>query len=224
MISQNYKTEFIEFLLDAGVLKFGNFIAKSGRKLPYFINAGDIKTGKQIERLGEFYAQCYLDKVGAEKKTVLFGPAYKGIPLSVSAAAALAKHDIDVPFFFNRKEAKDHGEGGVFVGFVPKNGEEIIIVEDVITAGTAIRESLATMQTLDNAKVSGVIIMVNRMERGKTEMGAMEEITQEYGFPVYSIVTIYDIIDYLEAHPERLPSPDHIDRIRAYLKEYGPKA
>ena len=224
MISQNYKTEFIEFLLDAGVLKFGDFIAKSGRKLPYFINAGDIKTGKQIERLGEFYAQCYLDKIDADKNTVLYGPAYKGIPIAVAAAAALAKHDIDVPFFFNRKEAKDHGEGGVFVGFVPKNGEEIIIVEDVITAGTAIRESLATMQTLDNAKVSGVIIMVNRMERGKTEMGAMEEITKEYGFPVYSIVTIYDIIDYLEAHPERLPSPDHIDRIRAYLKEYGPKA
>lgn len=223
MISQNYKTEFIEFLLDAGVLKFGDFIAKSGRKLPYFINAGDIKTGKQIEKLGEFYAQCYLDKIG-DKTTVLYGPAYKGIPIAVAAASALAKHDIDVPFFFNRKEAKDHGEGGVFVGFVPKNGEEIIIVEDVITAGTAIRESLATMQSLENAKVSGVIIMVNRMERGKTDMGAMEEITQEYGFPVYSIVTIYDIIDYLETHPERLPSPDHIDRIRAYLKEYGPKA
>jgi orotate phosphoribosyltransferase len=222
MISQNYKTEFIEFLLDAGVLKFGNFIAKSGRKLPYFINAGDIKTGKQIERLGEFYAQCYLDKVGAEKKTVLFGPAYKGIPLSVSAAAALAKHDIDVPFFFNRKEAKDHGEGGVFVGFTPNNGEDIIIIEDVITAGTAIRESMALMQNV-NAKVAGVIIMVNRMEKGKTDMGAMEEITAEFGFPVYSIVTIYDIIDYLETHPERLPSPDHIDRIREYLSEYGAK-
>ena len=222
MISQNYKTEFIEFLLDAGVLKFGNFIAKSGRKLPYFINAGDIKTGKQIERLGEFYAQCYLDKVGAEKKTVLFGPAYKGIPLSVSAAAALAKHDIDVPFFFNRKEVKDHGEGGVFVGFTPNNGEDIIIIEDVITAGTAIRESMALMQNV-NAKVAGVIIMVNRMEKGKTDMGAMEEITAEFGFPVYSIVTIYDIIDYLETHPERLPSPDHIDRIREYLSEYGAK-
>ena len=222
MISQNYKTEFIEFLLDAGVLKFGNFIAKSGRKLPYFINAGDIKTGKQIERLGEFYAQCYLDKVGAEKKTVLFGPAYKGIPLSVSAAAALAKHDIDVPFFFNRKEAKDHGEGGVFVGFTPNNGEDIFISEDVITAGTAIRESMALMQNV-NAKVAGVIIMVNRMEKGKTDMGAMEEITAEFGFPVYSIVTIYDIIDYLETHPESLPSPDHIDRIREYLSEYGAK-
>ena len=222
MISQNYKTEFIEFLLDAGVLKFGNFIAKSGRKLPYFINAGDIKTGKQIERLGEFYAQCYLDKIGAEKNTVLFGPAYKGIPLSVAAAAALAKHDIDVPFFFNRKEAKDHGEGGVFVGYTPNNGEDIIIIEDVITAGTAIRESMALMQNV-NATVAGVIIMVNRMEKGKTDMGAMEEITAEFGFPVYSIVTIYDIIDYLETHPERLPSPDHIDRIREYLKEYGAK-
>ena len=218
-----YKREFIEFLKSANVLKFGDFIAKSGRRIPYFVNAGEIKTGDQICKLGEFYAKAYADKIGADKKTVLYGPAYKGIPIAVAVSVALSKTGLDLPFFFNRKEAKDHGEGGVFVGFVPKNGEEIIIVEDVITAGTAIRESLATMQTLDNAKVSGVIIMVNRMERGKTEMGAMEEITKEYGFPVYSIVTIYDIIDYLEAHPERLPSPDHIDRIRAYLKEYGPK-
>ena len=220
---ESYKREFIQFLQSAGVLKFGDFTAKSGRKIPYFINAGEIKTGENIAKLGEFYAKSYLDKMGA-KKAVLYGPAYKGISIAVSASIALSKNGLNVPFFFNRKEAKDHGEGGVFVGFVPKNGEEIIIVEDVITAGTAIRESLATMQSLENAKVSGVIIMVNRMERGKTDMGAMEEITQEYGFPVYSIVTIYDIIDYLETHPERLPSPDHIDRIRAYLKEYGPKA
>ena len=136
-----YKREFIQFLEGAGVLKFGDFTAKSGRKIPYFINAGDIKTGDQIAKLGEFYAKSYLEKVG-NKRCVLYGPAYKGIPIAVSASVALSKEGLDVPFFFNRKEEKDHGEGGVFVGYKPQAGEEIVIVEDVITAGTAIRENL----------------------------------------------------------------------------------
>ena len=131
---EGYKREFIKFLEDAGVLKFGDFTAKSGRKIPYFINAGDIKTGEQICKLGEFYAKAYFEKVG-NKKTVLYGPAYKGIPIAVSVAVALAKNGLDVPFFFNRKEEKDHGEGGVFVGYKPQQDEEIVIVEDVITAG-----------------------------------------------------------------------------------------
>ena len=134
---ESYKREFIQFLEGAGVLKFGDFTAKSGRKIPYFINAGDIKTGEQICKLGEFYAKAYFEKVG-NKKTVLYGPAYKGIPIAVSVSVALAKNGLDVPFFFNRKEEKDHGEGGVFVGYKPQEGEEIVIVEDVITAGTAI--------------------------------------------------------------------------------------
>ena len=129
---ETYKREFIAFLEKAGVLKFGDFIAKSGRRIPYFINAGDIKTGAQIARLGEFYATAYLDKIG-EKKAVLYGPAYKGIPIAVSASVALAGRGLDLPFFFNRKEAKDHGEGGIFVGYVPKAGESVVIVEDVIT-------------------------------------------------------------------------------------------
>ena len=133
-----YKREFIEFLQGAGVLKFGDFTAKSGRKIPYFVNAGMIKTGDQISKMGEFYAKAYFDKLG-KKPTVLYGPAYKGIPLSISAAVALSKNGLDVPFFFNRKEVKDHGEGGTFVGYVPTPGEEIVIIEDVITAGTAIR-------------------------------------------------------------------------------------
>ena len=220
MISQNYKTEFIEFLLDAGVLKFGDFIAKSGRKLPYFINAGDIKTGKQIERLGEFYAQCYLDKIGADKNTVLYGPAYKGIPIAVAAAAALAKHDIDVPFFFNRKEAKDHGEGGVFVGFVPKNGEEIIIVEDVITAGTAIRESMEILSSLEGTKVVATFVMVDRKEKGKGEKSAMAEVGEEFGFPVYSVVDVYDIIEYLS---EDEKNSENVERIKNYLSVWGAK-
>ncbi|MBQ5668532.1 MAG: orotate phosphoribosyltransferase, partial [Peptococcaceae bacterium] len=129
-----YKREFIEFLEEAGVLKFGDFVAKSGRNIPYFINAGMIKTGDQITKLGEFYAKAYFDKLG-KKDAVLFGPAYKGIPLSISAAVALSKNGLNVPFFFNRKEVKDHGEGGTFVGYTPQSGEEVVIIEDVITAG-----------------------------------------------------------------------------------------
>ena len=165
---ETYKREFIQFLQRAGVLKFGDFTAKSGRKIPYFINAGMIKTGDEIAKLGEFYAKAYFDKVG-NKKTVLYGPAYKGISIAVSAAVALSKNGLDVPFFFNRKEAKDHGEGGVFVGYVPQNGEEVVIVEDVITAGTAIRESMAILSGLQDVKVAATFVMVDRKEKGKTE-------------------------------------------------------
>ena len=133
---ETYKREFIKFLEDAYVLKFGDFTAKSGRKIPYFINAGEIKTGNQIAKLGEFYAKAYLSKVG-KKQAVLYGPAYKGISIAVASSIALSKEGLDNPFFFNRKEAKDHGEGGIFVGYVPQEGEEVVIVEDVITAGTA---------------------------------------------------------------------------------------
>lgn len=214
-----YKREFIQFLEGAGVLKFGDFTAKSGRKIPYFINAGDIKTGEQIQKLGEFYAKAYFEKVG-DKKTVLYGPAYKGIPIAVSVAVALAKNGLDVPFFFNRKEEKDHGEGGVFVGYTPKAGEEIVIVEDVITAGTAIRESMSILSGLD-AKVSAVFVMVDRKEKGKTEKSAMAEVGDEYGFPVYSVVDVYDIIEYLE---EDEKNAENVDRIKKYLEVNGAKA
>lgn len=214
-----YKREFIQFLEDAGVLKFGDFTAKSGRKIPYFINAGDIKTGAQIKRLGEFYAKAYLDKLG-DKKAVLYGPAYKGIPISVSAAAALAGHGLDLPFFFNRKEEKDHGEGGVFVGYTPKAGEEIVIVEDVVTAGTAIRESMAILSKLEGTKVAAVFVMVDRKEKGQTEKSAIAEVGEEYGFPVYSIVDVYDIIEYLEADDS---NKENVERIKKYLEINGAK-
>ena len=155
---ETYKREFIQFLEKAGVLKFGDFTAKSGRKIPYFINAGMIKTGEEIATLGEFYAHAYLEKLG-KKQTVLYGPAYKGISIAVSAAVALSKEGLNVPFFFNRKEAKDHGEGGVFVGYVPQEGEEVVITEDVITAGTAIRESMAILSKLEGVKVAATFIM-----------------------------------------------------------------
>ena len=216
---EQYKREFIEFLQGAGVLKFGDFTAKSGRKIPYFINAGMIKTGNDIARLGEFYAKAYNEKLGA-KKAVLYGPAYKGISIAVSAAVALAKNGLDVPFFFNRKEAKDHGEGGVFVGYVPKAGEEIVIVEDVITAGTAIRESMAILSSVEGARVAATFVMVDRKEKGKTEKSAMAEVGEEFGFPVYSVVDVYDIIEYLE---EDESNKENVERIKNYLAVNGAK-
>jgi len=217
---ESYKRAFIAFLEEAGVLKFGDFTAKSGRKIPYFINAGDIKTGAQIARLGEFYAKAYLDKVG-KKPAVLYGPAYKGISIAVSSAVALAGHGLDVPFFFNRKEAKDHGEGGVFVGYVPKAGEEVVIVEDVITAGTAIRESMVVLGKLEGVKVAATFVMVDRKEKGKTEKSAMAEVEEEFGFPVYSVVDVYDILEYLE---EDEANAEHVARIRSYLARNGANA
>ena len=216
---ESYKREFIQFLENAGVLKFGDFTAKSGRKIPYFINAGMIKTGEEIAKLGEFYAKAYFEKVG-NKPSVLYGPAYKGISIAVSAAVALSKNGLNVPFFFNRKEAKDHGEGGVFVGYVPQAGEEVVIVEDVITAGTAIRESMAILSALEGVKVAATFVMVDRKEKGKGEKGAMVEIEEEFGFPVYSVVDVYDIIEYLEEDPA---NEENVTRIKNYLAENGAK-
>ena len=214
---EQYKREFIQFLQSAGVLKFGDFTAKSGRKIPYFINAGEIKTGEHIAKLGEFYAKAYLDKVG-NKRTALFGPAYKGISIAVSSSIALAKSGLDVPFFFNRKEAKDHGEGGVFVGYKPQAGEEVVIVEDVITAGTAIRETMEIMKGLEGVKVAACFVMVDRKEKGQGEKGAMVELEEEFGFPVYSVVDVYDIIEYLEEDPQ---NAENVARIKKYRETYG---
>ena len=216
---EGYKREFIEFLDNAGVLKFGDFTAKSGRKIPYFINAGEIKTGEQIQKLGEFYAKAYFEKIG-NVKNVLYGPAYKGIPIAVSVAVALAKNGLDVPYFFNRKEEKDHGEGGVFVGYKPQAGENIVIVEDVITAGTAIRESMSVLSSIKDSKVSAVFVMVDRKEKGQTEKSAMAEVGEEFGFPVYSVVDVYDIIEYLE---EDEKNAENVKRIKNYLAVNGAK-
>lgn len=217
---EGYKREFIQFLEGAGVLKFGDFTAKSGRKIPYFINAGEIKTGDQIAKLGEFYSKAYLEKVG-NKKAVLYGPAYKGISIAVSAAVGLSKQGLDLPFFFNRKEAKDHGEGGVFVGYKPAAGEEIVIVEDVITAGTAIRESMEILSSLEGTKVIATFVMVDRKEKGRGEKSAMAEVGEEFGFPVYSVVDVYDIIEYLS---EDEKNTENVDRIKKYLEVFGAKA
>ncbi|MBQ7802141.1 MAG: orotate phosphoribosyltransferase [Oscillospiraceae bacterium] len=214
-----YKREFIDFLRSANVLKFGDFIAKSGRRIPYFVNAGEIKTGDQIAKLGEFYAKAYFDKIGA-KKTVLYGPAYKGISIAVATSVALSKQGLDLPFFFNRKEAKDHGEGGIFVGYKPTAGEEVVIVEDVITAGTAIRESMANLSSLEDVKVAACFVMVDRKEKGQTELAATTEVTRSFGFPVYSVIDVYDIIEYLEEDPA---NEENVTRIKNYLAVNGAK-
>lgn len=214
---QSYKREFITFLKESGVLKFGDFTAKSGRKLPYFINAGEIKTGSRIKQLGRFYAEAYLEKMG-RRKTVLYGPAYKGIPIAVSVSAALSEDGLDLPFFFNRKEEKDHGEGGVFVGYRPVAGEEVVIVEDVITAGTAIRESMAALSGLEGVTVAAAFVMVDRCEKGLGEKSAIAEVQENFGFPVYSVVNAYDIIEYLK---EDENNRENVARMEAYLQIYG---
>ena len=155
------------------------------------------------------------------KKTVLYGPAYKGISIAVATSVALSKEGLDVPFFFNRKEAKDHGEGGIFVGYKPTAGEEVVIVEDVITAGTAIRESMANLSSLEGVKVAACFVMVDRKEKGQTELSATAEVTKDFGFPVYSVVDVYDIIEYLEEDPA---NAENVARIKNYLSVNGAKA
>lgn len=206
--------------MEANVLKFGDFIAKSGRRIPYFVNAGEIKTGAQIAKLGEFYAKAYFDKLG-NRKTVLYGPAYKGISIAVAASVALSKEGLDLPFFFNRKEAKDHGEGGIFVGYKPCEGDEIVITEDVITAGTAIRESMENLSSLNGTKVVAAFVMVDRKEKGQTELAATTEVSNTFGFPVYSVIDVYDIIEYLE---EDEKNRENVERIKNYLAVNGAKA
>ena len=197
---QAYKHEFIEFLESAGVLKFGDFTAKSGRKIPYFINAGEIKTGDQIRKLGKFYAKAYFEKLG-DKKAVLYGPAYKGIPIAVSVAVALSENGLDVPFFFNRKEEKDHGEGGGTVGYAPQDGDRIIIIEDVITAGTAVRETMPILKACADVQVPHMFISVDRCEVGHTPgKTAIMEVEEEFGVKVHPIVTVVDIHEYLKEH------------------------
>ena len=226
-----YKREFIQFLQDAGVLKFGDFTAKSGRKIPYFINAGMIKTGDQITKMGEFYAKAYFDKLG-KKSAVLYGPAYKGISLSISAAVALSKNGLNVPFFFNRKEVKDHGEGGTFVGYVPQAGEEIVIIEDVITAGTAIRESMEILKHLEGTRVIATFIMVDRKEKGQSEKGAMQEIEDKTGLIrrfeqmrghlnaiQAAVESIRSLNDRLYEDPRLRDLTDQIEREAAALRE-----
>ena len=216
---ESYKREFIQFLEMAGVLKFGDFTAKSGRKIPYFINAGEIKTGKEIATLGEFYARAYREKLG-QRKAVLYGPAYKGISIAVSAAVALSRDGLDVPFFFNRKEAKDHGEGGMFVGKKLTDNEKVIIIDDVMTSGKALRESMPKLKSAADVDVTGMVITVDRMEKAlDTELSAVEQAYEDFGVKVYSIVNINDIIKAIQDGV--VEGKEYLDKMLEYRAQYG---
>ncbi|MBX9447378.1 orotate phosphoribosyltransferase [Dickeya chrysanthemi] len=209
-----YQRQFIEFALSKQVLKFGEFTLKSGRISPYFFNAGLFNTGRDLALLGRFYAEALVDANVAFD--VLFGPAYKGIPIATTTAVALAEHhDRDVPYCFNRKEAKDHGEGGNLVGS-PLKGR-IMLVDDVITAGTAIRESMDIIAA-QGATLAGVLIALDRQERGRGELSAIQEVERDYQCNVTSIITLGDLISWLAEKPEMAA---HLDAVNAYRAQYG---
>ena len=222
-----YKEEFITFMVRAGVLTFGDFVTKSGRKTPYFINTGNYKTGAQAAQLGDYYAACIQEHL-PDGVDCLFGPAYKGIPLAVAAASSLYRnYGRDLPYCFNSKEAKDHGEGGSMVGYKPQDGDRVVIVEDVVTAGTAVRESLALFQALGDLKVTALIVSVDRMERGTRDCSTLDELRADHGIAVYPIVTVREILAFL--HNREIDGRVYIDdamkaRMEAYLAEYGPRA
>ena len=217
-----YKESFIKFMVDSGVLKFGEFTLKSGRLAPYFINAGNYKTGAQLAKLGEFYAECIMEN-GLKPQT-LFGPAYKGIPLSVSACTALYnKHGVDVNYCFDRKEVKDHGEGGMFVGKKLTDGEKVVIIEDVMTSGKAMAEVYPKLKGAADVDITGMVITVDRMERAlEGEKSAVQSVYEKYGVPVYSIVNMEDIIQGIR--DEVIPGKEHLDAMLAYREQYGVKA
>lgn len=211
---QSYKKEFLEFAIEAGVLRFGEFTLKSGRVSPYFFNAGLFNRGSHLARLGRFYAQAIVDSgIGFD---VLFGPAYKGIPLAAAASIALADHhELDTPWCFNRKEAKDHGEGGNLVGAALQG--RVLIIDDVITAGTAIRESLQIIDAA-NANAAGVVIALDRQERGQGDRSAIQEVEQDLGLKVASIVTLDELQTFLQDHPDYAEA---LQAITTYRTKYG---
>ena len=215
----SYKNDFIKFMTECGVLTFGDFTLKSGRKAPYFVNTGNYKTGKQLAKLGEFYAECIKDH-GISPDT-LFGPAYKGIPLAVSCSVALFnKYGMDVNYCFDRKEAKDHGEGGVIVGKQLTDGEKVVIIEDVITAGTAIRQVIPVLKNAADVKIEAMVISVDRMEKGKEgDLSAVQEVKRDFGIEVFSIVTIEDIIKAIEDCV--IEGKEYLDKMLEYRKTYG---
>lgn len=219
----SYKEEFVKFMVRSGVLLFGDFTTKSGRKTPYFVNTGNYKTGAQAAKLGEYYARNIQENVEG-RIDALFGPAYKGIPLAVAAGISLSNlYDRDVNYCFNRKEIKDHGEGGAMVGYKLQDGDRVLIVEDVITAGTAIRETLPVLKAAADIEIAGMVISVDRMEKGQGEKTAIQEVYEEFGIVTYPIVTVREIIDLLHNNP--VDGKVYIDdemkaRMEAYMEQY----
>ncbi len=220
----DYKRGFIEFLIRSEVLIFGDFVTKSGRSTPYFVNIGKICHGSAIEKLGEFYAHAIVEQVGGNVDN-LYGPAYKGISLVVSTSIALKRlYDRDVSFTFNRKEAKDHGEKGVFIGHRYEDGDRVVILEDVVTAGTSIRESVPLLKTAADVDIAAVVMAVNRQERGPSGVSAVAEIDSTFGFPAFGIVSLDEIVAHL--HGRDIDGKIHINddcltAITRYRNEYG---
>lgn len=214
-----YKEEFIRFMTECGVLTFGDFTLKSGRKAPYFINTGNYRTGAQLCRLGEYYAQCITEH--GLKADVLFGPAYKGIPLAAAAAIALYKeHGVEVGYAYDRKEVKDHGEGGMIVGSKLEDGTKVVLIEDVMTSGKALREVYPKLKSVADVNITGMIITVDRQEKGlNSEKSAVQEVRAEFGVDVYSIVTVSDIIAAIESGV--VDGKAYLPQMLAYREQYG---
>jgi orotate phosphoribosyltransferase len=211
---QAYQRDFIRFAIDRGVLRFGEFTLKSGRTSPYFFNAGLFNSGSALAQLGKFYAAAVVES--GISFDVLFGPAYKGIPLAAATAVALADHhNLDLPWCFNRKEAKAHGEGGSLVG-APLTGD-VLIIDDVITAGTAIREVMQIIQA-QGANAAGVLIALNRQERGNGELSAIQDVERDFGIPVVSIVSLNQVLEFLADDPQL---KQHLPAVEAYRAQYG---
>lgn len=221
---QAYKKEFIDFMIECGVLTFGDFVTKSGRKTPFFVNTGNYKTGSQLKRLGEYYAKAIKENFNDEYD-VLFGPAYKGIPLVTTTTIALSSmYDIDVNYCSNRKEVKDHGDKGILLGSKLNDGDRVIIVEDVTTAGTSIYETMPILKEQADVSVNGLIISVDRMERGQGEKSALVEIKEKFGFKTCAIVTMEEVVDYLynkEVNGKVLIDDEVKKRIDKYYAQYG---
>lgn len=212
------KKEFIEFMMSADVLRFGSFVTKSGRNTPYFVNTGNFRTGAQIATLGKFYAALIKESC-SDSFDCMFGPAYKGIPLATAAAAALYnEYGIDKPYFFNRKEEKDHGEGGSLVGYKPQDGDRVIIIEDVITAGTAVRETMPILQGAAKVQVKDMFISVNRCEVGQNpQKTTIMEIMEDFGINVHAIITVQDIYEYLAQNGSYA---DILPEMKKYMDTY----
>lgn len=218
-----YKQEFIEFMLESSCLKFGDFTLKSGRKSPFFMNAGAYVTGTQLRRLGRYYAQAIHDSFGLDFD-VLFGPAYKGIPLSVATAMAISElYGVDVRYCSNRKEAKDHGDTGILLGSPLKDGDRVVMIEDVTTSGKSIQETWPILKAQGDIEVCGLMVSLNRMERGQGSAGALDEIRTAYGFPTAAIVTMTEVCEYLSSLPEErtVLTEELKEAIRAYYAAYG---